>query len=102
VRTCLTERLVHVARAFRRGEHGEANDALAEAVDALVQILEKNPSGIPIGEISRVLRGAFEAQRRGDFLFVADCLEHELAPLVSDAALHADRVRIEADEAELV
>jgi hypothetical protein len=84
VRSALNERLLHVSRSFRRGEHGEANDALAEAVDAIVELLEKTPTGLPMAEISRVLRDAFDAQRRGDYLFVADCLEHELRPLLRE------------------
>jgi hypothetical protein len=80
----LNERLLHVARSFRRGEHGEGNDALSGAVDAIVDLLEKTPSGLPMAEISRVLRDAFDAQRRGDLLFVADCLEHELRPLLRE------------------
>jgi hypothetical protein len=82
VQAALSERLLHAAHSFRRGENGEANDALVGAIDSLVELLGNSDSGLAVNEIARVLRETLDAQSRGDLLLVADHLEHELVPLL--------------------
>jgi hypothetical protein len=70
--------LAKAVRAFRLGMEAEGNEALVVLIDALAADLSKAlvapDQGLP-GLLEEILA----AQARGDFLCVADLLEHELA-----------------------
>jgi len=82
---------LHAAvRAFRVGMEAQGNDHLIAFVNHLAEVLSaarhKPPDGAgkehlpPQAEILPFLETALAAQERGDFLFVADLLEYEIAP----------------------
>lgn len=79
------EGLGRVVLAFRLGHDGEGNELLGRFIDGLLRLLPSvNPS--QMNGIQIVLVPMLQAQERGDYLFLADLLEYELAPLLSRMA----------------
>ncbi len=70
--------LAKAVRAFRLGMEAEGNEALIALIDALAADLSKALAA-PDHELAGLLERILAAQARGDFLCVADLLEHELA-----------------------
>ena len=71
------------ARAFRLGMEAQGNEAFVAFVDALSTELANPARADAAAAIAPLLPEIIEAQRRGDFLRVADLLLHELAPRLS-------------------
>ena len=70
----LSRRAVQTAHTLRRGQTGFAGQLMVELSEALGE-LRTNDTGLPT-----LLRHLLSAQGSGDWLLVADLLEHELAP----------------------
>lgn len=70
--TELNRAALRVASFFRLGQNGEGHEALSQFVDALGRHMtaELAASALP------VLEQVLSAQLKGDFLFLADLLEH--------------------------
>jgi len=77
----LREPLRQAVLHFRLGLDGEGSSHLAAFIDGLFSLLEDPTSGLSpaeIGELAPHLGPIAAAQARGDLLYVADLLEHEL------------------------
>lgn len=72
-----------VVHALRLGRSAEGNDALAEFLQQL-SIALTGPLGSQAPLLLPALRALLQAQEQGDFLYVADLLEYELAPRLQD------------------
>lgn len=68
---------IEAITAFRLGREGEGSDALVRFIDTLAPLLEQNGAHFGADEAA-LLNEIIEAQQRGDYLFVADLLEHIL------------------------
>ena len=76
--------VVACAHAFRRGEVAAGSEALLGLIDELEQLLGNMAIPAPLrAGLADILRHILEAQTGGDYLLVADLLEHELARHVS-------------------
>ena len=72
--------VVACAHAFRRGEVATASEGLLALIDELETILSNTGIPAPMREgLAELLHHLLEAQNGGDYLLVADLLEHELA-----------------------
>jgi hypothetical protein len=67
------------AQSFRLGMEAEGSTHLAAFVDAVIE-LSAGEARIGAGELDALCGQVVAAQERGDVLFVADLLEHELLP----------------------
>lgn len=74
--------LCAAAQAFRLAREAEGADALVRALDALVACFASLPAarGAPL---AAALELALAAQARGDWIALADELEHVLAPALA-------------------
>jgi hypothetical protein len=70
---------------LRLGQEGAGFDALARFIDALVPELDAGRVPVDASRLAAALREALSAQERGDVLWVADMLEHEVRPLLATA-----------------
>jgi hypothetical protein len=71
------------ARAFRLGQETEGNQrllALADAMGAMGAIGAAPPHEHGGPDLAAALAAAVHAQARGDWIGIADALEHELGP----------------------
>ncbi len=75
--------LEEAARLFRLGQEGAGSDALARFTEALWQELAAGRVQVGPEALGPALQEAISAQERGDYLWVADMLEHELKPMLS-------------------
>ena len=75
----MTEPLHQIAHAFRRGHDTEANELFAEFIGNLANLLSQQ-SELP-AEFNMLLEIMLNAQMQGDYLWLADIIEFELAPL---------------------
>jgi hypothetical protein len=70
------------ARAFRLGMEAQGQEAFVAFVDALQAELALPRGAAVAPRLQPLLPELLAAQERGDFLRVADLLEHELRPLL--------------------
>jgi len=70
-----------VITAFRLGKEGEGCDAMVKFMDCLQQILNDNIELLGSDE-AILIKELLAAQRRGDYIFVADLLEYLLPTTV--------------------
>jgi len=76
----LAEKLITTAHAFRLGHEAEGSQRLRECLDHLEPMLaslQQNQQILPL------IPNMLGAQEHHDWLGLADCLEHELAPLLA-------------------
>jgi hypothetical protein len=66
---------VEAVEAFRLGMEGKGSDALMRLMDCLAPVLEANGDLLGSNEVE-LLNHIVAAQQRGDYIFVADLLEH--------------------------
>lgn len=66
---------VEAVEAFRLGMEGRGSDALMRLMDCLAPALEANAALLGANEVE-LLNLMVAAQQRGDYIFVADLLEH--------------------------
>lgn len=78
VRRCL----VRAAQSFRLGQEGAGHDALAQLLGLLQRQLASGSAHVDLLSLQTVLQELLAAQERGDLLWVADLLEHELDSLL--------------------
>ncbi len=64
-------------RSFRLGMNGQASESLVKFIDCLTSALQKNAAALGSAE-THLINAIFEAQSRGDYLYLADLLEYEL------------------------
>lgn len=76
-------RLVAVAHDLRRGASAAALSAFADLTGELIDELGK--SGSRAAELTPIIELALAAQERADYLGLADLLEYELAPGLTQA-----------------
>lgn len=75
--TLLTQKATEAANAFRLGYEGKANALYTEFIDALTVLLSAH--GLEGNQtLHQVFKVMFEAHKRGDKLFLADTLQHDL------------------------
>jgi hypothetical protein len=79
-----------LVRAFRLGMEGDGNAALARFVDGLVALFASAPPAAD-DPLLPLLSEILAAQERGDYLGVADLIQHRLRPLTDER-----RARLEA------
>lgn len=70
--------VVACAHDFRRGLEGQASEGFLRVVEHLGRFFAEHPDDAPA--MVPWLSDLLEAQSRGDYLFVADLLEYEIAP----------------------
>ena len=78
----MRERALRTARELRLGQTASGSEELVSLVDALAGILDPNTAPIFLP----VLEPMLSAQARGDYLYLADLLEYELAPRFDPSA----------------
>jgi len=74
--------LLSAATSFRLGMNDQGNEAFILFVDGLTDWLRDPERGDLGRRLSPVLTEFVAAQMRGDYLRVADLLEHEVAPRI--------------------
>lgn len=80
-RLTLHEELKSAADRFRLGREAEGNAALARLLDRLqAELADSGPNAL--APLFPTFRAIMAAQERGDWLFVADLLEHELGRML--------------------
>ena len=77
--------LQRAARSFRLGMEAQGNAAFVAFVDALLPELARPARAALAAALAPLLPEVVAAQKRGDFLRVADLLEHELRPCLAAA-----------------
>ncbi len=79
----MTELIHRTGCHFRLGESAAGSDALTELLDRLMQTLTSGGSTDECKQaMVPILKRILNAQQCGDFLYIADLLEYELAPLL--------------------
>lgn len=81
----MIELLDEATTLFRLGQEGAGSDALARFTESLWGELAAGRLQLSPERLGPPLQKAIMAQERGDFLWVADMLEHELKPLLLGA-----------------
>lgn len=81
----MIELLEEAVTLFRLGQEGAGSDALARFTESLWGELAAGRLLLPPERLGSPLQEAIMAQERGDYLWVADMLEHELKPLLISA-----------------
>jgi hypothetical protein len=79
--SALSTTLEKVVEAYRLGMEGEASEHLVKLIDLLTSVLAKAPPEM-VMRINPVLAKAISAIERKDYLYVADTIEYEIAPLL--------------------
>lgn len=75
---------------LRLGQEGAGSDALARFVEALWPELATGRIQVDPQVLSIALQEAVTAQERGDILWVADMLEHEIRPALEQVAFDSE------------
>jgi hypothetical protein len=73
--------LEKVVEAYRLGMEGQASEHLVKLIDLLTPVLAKAPPEMVV-RINPLLANAISAIERKDYLYVADTIEYEIAPLL--------------------
>lgn len=76
----LLQPLERAARSFRLGMEAQGNEACVALIDALLAEIARPDQAHLAVALAPLLPEVVAAQGRGDFLRVADLLEHELRP----------------------
>lgn len=77
-----TAALEPTCRAFRLGMEGEGSEHLVSLIDS-ISVLMANASQDAIMQLSSLLTETLGAIERKDYLWAADMLEYEIAPLLA-------------------
>ena len=75
----LVTHVLAAARAFRVGMEPYGNRCLGLVVGLILERLTTVPPLLAL-RLQKTIKVTFEAQRRGDYLLIADLLEYEIAP----------------------
>ena len=78
----MLELLDEAVTCFRLGHEGAGNDALARFTETMWKDLAEGRLTSNPSYLRPILEEVVTAQERGDLLWVADLLEHELRPLL--------------------
>jgi hypothetical protein len=70
------------AQAFQLGMEAQGNFQLVRLIDRLAEELGSPLFAPQLPRVEELLKNMFEAQSRGDFLYLADLLSYELIPLL--------------------
>ena len=76
-----TTALESTCRAFRLGMEGEGSEQLVALIDS-ISVLMASASEDTFIQLSTLLSEALGAIKRKDYLWTADMLEYEIAPLL--------------------
>lgn len=74
--------LASVVDAYRLGMEGQASEHLVSLIDMLSHLLGKSPPELA-SKLNPVLAETLGAVERKDYLWAADMLEYEIAPLLT-------------------
>jgi hypothetical protein len=80
----LRQELNNAATSLRLGQDGAGNDAMVRFTDLLWCHLSSGAVVAPIASLNRILPELIAAQERGDSLWIADLLEHELLLILEE------------------
>ena len=82
MRWVMHEALMTAVSAYRLGMEGAGNQAFVAFIEGWMQEIESGVIRGPVEKIELLLAEIIEGQQRGDYLWVADLLEFEVAQLV--------------------
>ena len=68
-------------RGYRLGMEGEGSRAMVEVIDGIMKNVESG--ALKSQDLVSQLQRVMQAQARGDYLYVADVLEYEIASVIS-------------------
>ena len=77
-----TAALEPTCRAFRLGMEGEGSEHLVSLIDSITGLMANAPQGV-ILQLGTLLAETLGAIERKDYLWAADMLEYEIAPLLA-------------------
>ena len=80
----IRQELTRATTLLRLGQDAAGNDAMVMLIDLLWKGLSSGSITAPTDALNRVLPQLINAQEAGDYLWVADMLEHELLLVLAE------------------
>ncbi len=78
----MLESLEQTITQFRLGMEAGANHSMISFIDSFLAAFKSGKFSAEVQEVQPLLQEILSAQERGDYLFAADLLEYQIAPII--------------------